>query len=198
MALLSVHVSGARELLQDDTEERFFFPRPGPQGPPGPPGPQGVNGTQGPTGPQGPAGPVGFNATSGNTQSIQAVLTGGNITQLLVDPTCDPLVSACDLTWANTLGVTVAVSVPAEGGVFVTFEASCPSGQMAVGGTCNTENEPAINNGFGWDEISFGLIDSNTGIPSTTKCDAYQPWVDPNTAELPDMDVIVAANCVDI
>jgi len=57
MALLSVHVSGARELLQDDTEERFFIPRPGrqgPPGPPGPPGPQGVNGTQGPTGPQGP------------------------------------------------------------------------------------------------------------------------------------------------
>jgi hypothetical protein len=70
--------------------------------------------------------------------------------------------------------------------------------QMAVGGSCNTDNEGAINDGFGWDEISFGLIDSNTGIPSTTKCDAYQPWTNQTTAELPDMDVTVAANCVDI
>ena len=71
MALLSVHVSGARELLQDDTEERFFISRPGRRGPPGPPGPQGpqgvqgvqgVNGTQGPTGPQGPQG---VNGTQG-------------------------------------------------------------------------------------------------------------------------------------
>jgi len=70
--------------------------------------------------------------------------------------------------------------------------------QIAVGGTCNTENEPAIDNGFGWDEISFGLIDATTGIPTTTKCDAFQPWTNTTVIEVPEMDVTVAANCVEI